>query len=441
MGGLVAFASFLDELKILDTLEANFPVQRVSNNALPVRDILVGFFVTTLLNGKRFRDIRFVQGDPVVAKAFGVKKRIPSDDTVRRLFQKIKPDEGRKLFYAANQCVYNNLAPYSILDWDSTITVRYGHQEGVEVGYNPNKPGRGSHHPLVCSLGGSRLCLDIEMRSGNSHTASGWVDCMERLLTQLPEKQRPWLNRGDVGFCSESFLKWHEAQSQRPNYLLKLRKTKRVLEAIGSIGKEKWEGPESINALQLSESRLQLKGWEKPRRVVLGRRLISKKSPEESQTLLGQCQYHYYAYVTDLSPQQYSCWQIAELYDQRADCENVFDELKNHWGLNGYCSQKQNATEFASRLTLLAYNLWSIFVRFFHPENHQEARNSRREFMLLPGKIVFSQGQSTVGISVMEKRWERIQLGYNRIINWLKSIAPQLKFGPPIATLAVGFQT
>ena len=35
------------------------------------------------------------------------------------------------------------------LDLDSTVFERYGEQEGVKKGYNPRKPGRGSHHRLL----------------------------------------------------------------------------------------------------------------------------------------------------------------------------------------------------------------------------------------------------------------------------------------------------
>ena len=38
------------------------------------------------------------------------------------------------------------------LDLDSTVFERYGEQEGVKRGYNPRKPGRGSHHPLLVGL-------------------------------------------------------------------------------------------------------------------------------------------------------------------------------------------------------------------------------------------------------------------------------------------------
>jgi hypothetical protein len=79
LGGLTAFASFVNELGVLDELEKHFPVQQTSNNALQIRDMLVGFVVTAPLGGKRFHDIQFIQNDPVIGESFGVHKRISGD--------------------------------------------------------------------------------------------------------------------------------------------------------------------------------------------------------------------------------------------------------------------------------------------------------------------------------------------------------------------------
>lgn len=43
LGGLVAFASFVNSLGVLDLLDTHFPIERSSNNAFPIRDIFVGF--------------------------------------------------------------------------------------------------------------------------------------------------------------------------------------------------------------------------------------------------------------------------------------------------------------------------------------------------------------------------------------------------------------
>jgi hypothetical protein len=426
-GGLVAFATFLKATGIIEKLVDSCPVQRSSPNATPVRDIVVGFILTCVVEGKRFKHIRYIQNDEVIGKLFGVERRIPGDDAVRRFFEELEGEAGRRWLHQAYTLIYHILPERYVLDWDSTVTTRYGAQEGVAVGYNPHKPGRGSHHPLVCSVSGLRVCLDLDFRSGDSSSGDGWIEAMEQVLQDVPRGRWPYLNRGDISFGHEDFLAWHEAAEERPYYLFKLRKTARVREALRGIREEDWQGGTGFGALQVAEARLCLMGWSRERRIVLGRRLLVQESPAESGTLFGTCQYEYSAWVTDLPAEEYTAFQVAELYQQRADSENVFDELKNQWGLAGFCSQHAHVTELAARLTLLSYNLWSIFVRFFSGSRHQEAQTSRRDYLFLASQLVESGRERTIHMSVSQALWERLQQGYDRLMTCLRQTAPQLK--------------
>ena len=205
-----------------------------------------------------------------------------------------------------------------------------------------------------------------------------------------------------MSFASEESLSWHECDVLRPHYLFKLRKTARVMEAIETDG----EGVCGFGVSQVTERSLKLHGWTKERRVVVSRKLIKKESPEESGTLFGICQYEYSAYVTDLSHSYANAFQIVILYNQRCDSENIFDETKNQWGLNGFCAQKSNVTEFAARMTMLSYNLWSLFVRFFNLTKHEEAQCSRKEFLLLASALTRSGRKTTLKSSVSDQIME-----------------------------------
>jgi DDE family transposase len=85
------------------------------------------------------------------------------------------------------------------LDLDSTVLCRYGAQEGSLKGYNPRRPGRASHHPLVAFLAEWRRLLWATLRSGNSGSANGCVEFLKQ-LTVLPEGHRIGLVRADAGF-------------------------------------------------------------------------------------------------------------------------------------------------------------------------------------------------------------------------------------------------
>ena len=61
--------------------------------------------------------------------------------------------------------------------------------------------------------------------------------------------------------------------------------------------------------------------------------------------------------------------------------ENVFDELKNHWGFKGFCGKDRIVTEMAARLLTLTYNYWNLFLRLMEPSRHVEAFQGRRWFL------------------------------------------------------------
>ena len=68
---------------------------------------------------------------------------------------------------------------------------------------------------------------------------------------------------------------------------------------------------------------------------------------------------------------------IAQLYRDRADCENAFDELKNQWGWGGFTTKDLARCQLTARMVALVYNWWHIFVRLAEPDKHLEAITSR----------------------------------------------------------------
>ena len=134
-----------------------------------------------------------------------------------------------------------------------------------------------------------------------------------------------------------------------------------------------------------------------------------------------------HAYVTNLETEIADPAQIVLCYRKRADSENVFDELKNQWGFAGFSSGKAVVGEAASRLMLLVYNLWSMFVRVVTDrDNHTEAITSRYELLMLPARMVKSGRKKTVKLSVGDRLKTLLKAAYKRLHQWLSSTAPQL---------------
>lgn len=105
---------------------------------------------------------------------------------------------------------------------DSTVVLRYGlTQAGAEKGYNPKKPGRPSHHPLVAFLAETGDCLGVQWRPGSAHTAAGAVTWIRTLVGRLRAAGvREITLRLDKGFFSREMVEALEALDV--SYVLKV---------------------------------------------------------------------------------------------------------------------------------------------------------------------------------------------------------------------------
>jgi hypothetical protein len=105
---------------------------------------------------------------------------------------------------------------------DSTASVRYGEkQAGAERGYNPKKPGRPSHHPLLAFLQETGDCLGVRWRPGNAHTAAGAEEWLGELVGRLRSAGVEDITvRLDKGFFSRSMVETLRALDVK--FLLKI---------------------------------------------------------------------------------------------------------------------------------------------------------------------------------------------------------------------------
>jgi hypothetical protein len=427
-GGLVPWAAYTEHIGIVKQLAKDCPVKRTSPNAAPVYDVLQSFILTALADGKRFSHIERMREDPTIPEIFGMEAVVGSD-TVRRFFKSVEPTLGAEWIARSAKPLWRALPEEIVLDWDSTVLTKYGHQEGAEVGYNPTKPGRPSLHPLLAVVAKTRMCPAYQFRSGDTVTATNWKGAMEDAQRWLGER-KVWLNRGDLGLGHEAVMAWHEQGADRPHFLFKLKLTANVRRAISEVPESAWEGPERTGSWQVVNSVLRLSGWSRERRVVFARTLQGRVPGTQSGEFWDQNKHEFAVYITNL-PEKFNPWLIQDLYRQRADVENVFDELKNQWGFDGFCAKSRATTELAARLTLLVYNLWVLFVRFIVPQKHTEAKKGRRWFLLIAARLVQSGRQKEVQVSIRGGWAEQLKDGYVRLHDWIRTTAPQFKYAIP----------
>ena len=120
----------------------------------------------------------------------------------------------QKFTQAINQRVFTKLYQWFYeqisfdnytLDLDSTIMTRYGEQQGVKKGYNPKKPGRKSHHPLMAFISDVRMVVNFWLRSGDSYTSNNFYGFLESTFERLKGKTIGLL-RADNGFYDKKIF-------------------------------------------------------------------------------------------------------------------------------------------------------------------------------------------------------------------------------------------
>jgi Transposase DDE domain group 1 len=382
-GQLPFFIEYLKVAGLFDALVADCPLAYTSPNAPEKRDVLGTTMFSVLAGHKRYAHITALRGDGVLPELLGMKK-IVSEDAVRRGLKAIGEIEGREwLQRHLDYCTAPLLSEPWILDADSTVKLLYGHQEGAVLGYNPKKPGRPSHVYHTYTMAGLRLVLDVEVAAGNEHASKHAAPGLWALLDRIPRDCWPAFLRGDSGFGTEAVMR--EAERRGLPYLFKLRLTANVKKLIKkSFSKDDWTN--AGQGWQGREDTLRLEGWSRQRQVVILRRRLKEGMAIAGRDGAGQLAlgfveigpgaeaYEYGVLVTCLEEEVLT---LAQLYRDRADSENPFDELKNQWGWGGFTTRDLARCQIMARFIALIYNWWNLFVRLAEPDRHLEAITSR----------------------------------------------------------------
>jgi hypothetical protein len=458
LGQLPFFAEFLEVSGVFDRWVEGCPMAYSSPNAPAVVDVL-GTWLLSILDGqRRYAHVTGLRGDEVAPQIFGMDK-IVSDESLRRALAHLAPNQPKRCREAERAARAAQLAKSTtwmdkalaesthealntpwILDCDTTVKLLYGHQDGAEVSYNPKKPGRPSHVLHTYWIGNIRLVLDVEVKNGKAHAAKHSLPRLRTILEDLPPTQRPALVRGDNAFGHEGVMA--EMETLEQHYLFKLRQSagvKRLIERQWSRRDWRVVG-QGFDAV---EAELRLAGWSRARRVVVLRRrvkgdLVAKGKADESR---GQQTLHFvdapdnlplWEYAVLVTNTDHTLEAIGQLYRDRADCENGFDELKNQWGWGGYTTHDLERCHLSARAVALIYNWWSWYVRLAHPKARLEAITSRPLLLAGVARLTQHAGQSRLLLTLTHAAGDQITA---MIANIRKGLSLILATAPQLTTV------
>jgi hypothetical protein len=223
-----------------------------------------------------------------------------------------------------------------------------------------------------------------------------------------------------------------EAEERRQPYLFKLRQTTKVQKQIRDLERD-WDAwADAGDGWQGAECMLKLMGWSRARRCVFLRRSAQKGCAHKTLPASTQDQFGFverldsgsvYEYVVLVTNESLPIVGLAQLYRDRADCENVFDEIKNQWGWAGFVTHDLKRCRIVARLIALFYNWWNVFTRLAQPDRHLEAITSRPLLLQAVGRLVSTGRRKIIRLTSTHALADRIRLTLSRIGQFLNGLA------------------
>ena len=358
-GGIAILQKMMEKMSFAEMLNnAPLPVQGSNRGYDPVQ-LIIQFIVSVWCGASRYEHLEVTRFDGVIQQIFGCKSMAGHRAFVR-YFQKFSMEDNAEVFSYLYKWFFNNLAFDNFtLDLDSSVVTRYGAQQGAAIGYNPRKPGRKSHHPLMAFIADVEMVANFWLRSGDAHTANNFEAFLEQTLSNLQGKTIGLL-RADTGFYSKNIFELLENRPSPISYIIGCPMYVTIQRTIQS--QKVWM--QLDDGIEIAQTYYQSPAWDKARRFIMVRQKVSKRPKatgkvlrlfEDDEIING---YRHSCYITNLTLPAAEIWR---LYRNRATCENRIKELKYDYSLDKMNQQSFDATETTLNFIMIAFNLMSLF--------------------------------------------------------------------------------
>jgi hypothetical protein len=419
-GGLVSFVEFLNRLGLGAKLSEAMPFELKSPNAIPPAQTLMGFLVAVIVGASRFAHTDWLRSDKALHAVLGIG-RFPGTDTIRNFFARFN----QARIEAFWRPLWRWLLPSFVspeegfsLDLDSTVFQRSGKQQGAAKGYNPHRPGRKSHHPLLAVLAEAPCVLHGWLRSGNTGAAKGVSEFLKEALALLPGSWKIRCVRADSGFFAEELLEFMEERFLP--YIIVARLTRNIKARAAAL--PHWKQIDESYAV--GEFQAQLFGWKKPRRFVVVRERVREDKSAVGRKLLEVPGYTFRIFVTNRSEDPLVLWRD---YNGRATIEQRIEELKAELAADGFCMQSFFATESAFLAVLFTFNFLSLYQQALAPKAAYRQPATLRAAVFLGGAILGSAARKAV--LHLSSAWgglEKHKPLLEAILQWHSPTSPKL---------------
>lgn len=397
-GGMSLLKRMLDKVGIVAKLsKLDFP-QPGSNRGYAVEDLILSFWLGIWTGASRYIHCDWLRYDRVLQDIFGLEQ-MPSQSTYSRYFGKFNQARNTAVFPELQDWFMEQIGIENItVDFDSTVITRYGEQQGSAKGYNPNKRGRNSHHPLMAFISQTRMVANAWLRPGNTAASSSCVEFMQETFDRCLASKTIGLVRADSGFYTEDILSYLEDSAK--NYIVAVRMYPNIKSEV--LGEREWIS--LSKGIELSEMNF-AHHQGTTRRYIIVKKKVEDRPKSGGKLFEDLPGYRFSCYVTNMDLPLDQIWNM---YNTRADCENRIKELKADFGLENFCLQDFWATEASFRLIMVAYNLISLFRHFALNERNKAMHSTLKSYCFALGAWTSKHANKKVlkiALPVKRRQW------------------------------------
>ena len=401
--GLVHFGRFADKLNLPKTIKQIVLIKRGKSAGYSVADTVMMLMLGVLSGAKHMSHLAIIRSDTVLRKLFKWDK-FPDNRTLGRIFRLFSQKNCSELHEVEDvtrKKVWSKKWFGRVtLDMDSTVIGVTGTQDGAAKGFNPQKKGQKSYHPLLCFVAETRECLHNWFRTGSAYTANGASEFIEECFTRLPKKIYKVFVRADSGFFDGKLI--DVLEEKKSDYLIKV-KMKNLAKLLM---RQNWTKLKGKAGMESAEFQYKCYNWQKARKFVAIRKLVNI----EMTTLFPVPEYEFFCYVTnlDISP-----WEIHKCYGKRSTSENWIEWCKNHMASGSIRTQDFWANSAIFQVSILAYNLMVWMMWLNTKLSFCEEPNTIRAWLIqVPAKLIIRSRQCVIKLCkhyVFKERWLEIE--------------------------------
>jgi hypothetical protein len=420
-GGLLAVIKFLDLVKFEDIFNFAY-IAPARKPKLGHHLMVVGILMLLFIGFNRLWHFTYVRLDALLCGFFRLE-RLPVASTFWRYLDSLGINQARAFlkitsilrerFWQLADLHYKSIR----ISIDTTVETIYGNQQGARKGHNTQHRGKKGYRPVLCFIDETREYLAGKLRRGETISGKECATFIHTIKAQLPGCVKRVLMRADG-----EFLSWQSIEAATRCGFKFIIANKGCEPRFDS---DKWYKPWKRKDVEFNSCWYQPSGWK------VACRFVAMRIPKETKQPSGQpvqCvlfeddRYTYRIFCTNLVGPAH---KLIDIYDKRADVENLVGEAKRE-GLDAIPSGRFKNNYAFFQIVMLAYNIWRYMKILAQQSGGRTSqlggimtntiRIARLRLLFIAAKVVKDSNRDKVRYSIHDSRTPAL-IGFLRFLD------------------------